>query len=79
MDSSSILFKDDQFEDVSKVRKAFCWTIFLLDKETHKAKCKVKISEGKYCDRIISARFTTNNCNQHLKNCHGILFERSEQ
>ena len=78
-DSSSILFKDDQFEDVSKVRKAFCWKYFLLDEENLKAKCKVKFSEGRgCCDKVFSVK-GYNGCvqvsgtiNKHLENEHGI-------
>ena len=68
--SSSIFdpfVEEGQFEDVSKIQKAFCWQYFLLDKTNQKAKCKVKISDGNFCDRIISSKA----CNKHLK-IHGI-------
>ena len=68
--SSSIFdpfVEEGQFEDVSKIQKAFCWQFFLLDKTNQKAKCKVKISDGNFCDRIISSKA----CNKHLK-IHGI-------
>ena len=79
VDSSSILFKDGQFEAVSKVRKAFCWKYFLLDEENLKAKCKVKFSEGRgCCDKVFSVK-GYNGCvqvsgtiNKHLENEHGI-------
>ena len=84
MDSSSILFKDGQFEDVSKIRKAFCWKYFLLDEENYKAKCKVKFVEGVYCDRVLSAR-GSNGCAQatpafkkHLKDEHAITPARNK-
>ena len=83
VDSSSILFKDDQFEDVSKVRKAFCWKYFLLDEENYKAKCKVKFSEGGYCDKVFSVK-GHNGCVQvtghiynHLESQHGITHEKN--
>ena len=61
-----------QFEDVSKTRKAFCWKYCLLDKANGKAKCKVKISEGKYCDKVISAKSGTKGVIEHLKRLHGM-------
>ena len=75
VDSSSILFKDDQFEDVSKVRKSFCWKYCLLDKVNDKAKCKVKTSEGKYCDKFISVKGGTKGIIEHLKRRHGMIPE----
>ena len=73
VDSSLVFnpFEDDQFEDVSQVQKAFCWKYFLLDKANQKAKCKVKIREGEYCDRVYSAT-TTRGIKYHLENNHGI-------
>ena len=73
VDSSSI-FKDGQFEDVSEVRKAYCWNYFLFDGTNHKAKCRVKTSEGEYCDRILNPNSgNTTSMNRHLKNRHGII------
>ena len=69
------MINDDQFEDVSKVRKAICWKYFLLDKTNDKAKCKVKISEGEYCDRVFCtqrARGSTSSITNHLRKQHGI-------
>ena len=70
------LFEDGQFEDVSRIKNSFCWKYFLLDKVNHKAKCKVKISESEYCNRVYSAQegATTGGMKNHLKNAHGILF-----
>ena len=75
VDSSPIFdpYEDYQFEDVSKVQKAFCWKYFLLDKTNHYAKCKVKINEGEYCDKVFTSKGGTTNFNRHLKNRHGIL------
>ena len=70
-DSISI-FNDDQFEDVSNSRKAFCWKYFLCDKANGKAKCKVEISKGEYCDTIFIAKYGTSMLNRHLKHSHGI-------
>ena len=72
VDSSSIYdpFEDDQFEDVSQVKKAFCWKYFLLDKTNRKVKCKVEISDGNFCDRIIT--YKASNIQRHLKDLHGI-------
>ena len=69
VDSSSIFdpLEEGQFEDVSQVKKAYCWKYFLLDKTNQKAKCKVQISDGIFCDRIINFKA----CNKHLK-IHGI-------
>ena len=70
---SSLIFQDGLFEDVSKDKKAICWKYFLLDKANHKAKCRAKISEGEYCDRVLTAKGgTTSPLNSHLKNQHGI-------
>ena len=67
------MINDDQFEDVSKVRKAICWKYFLLDKTNDKAKCRVKIGEGEYCDRVFYAKGgTTSKLNNHLGKQHGI-------
>ena len=78
VDSSLIFnpFEDDQFEDVSKVQKSYIWKYFLLDKANHKAKCKVKIGEGQYCDRVYSSQegATTGAMKNHLKNHHGIFY-----
>ncbi len=72
LDSSSI-FIDGQFEEVSKAKIALCWNYFLLDKTNDKAKCKVKISEGEYCDRVYSAKGgSTTALNTHLRKQHGI-------
>ena len=73
---SNPLFEDGQFEDVSQIKNSFCWKYFLLDKVNHKAKCKVKISESEYCNRVYSAQegATTGGMKNHLKNAHGILF-----
>ena len=73
---SNPLFEDGLFEDVSRIKNSFCWKYFLLDKVNHKAKCKVKISESEYCNRVYSAQegATTGGMKNHLKNAHGILF-----
>jgi len=72
VDSSSI-FKDGQFEDVSEVRKAYCWNYFLFNGTNHKAKCRVKTNEGEYCDRILSVPCgNTTSLRGHLKNRHEI-------
>jgi len=74
VDSSLILFKDGHFEDVSEVRKANGWKYVLLDKVNHRAKCSVEISEGEYCDRILSVTGgNTTIINNHLKRLHGII------
>ena len=69
---SSLKFEDNQFEDVSKFRKAFCWKYFLFNKANNRAKCNVKISEVEYCDRTYDAINGTSNFNSHLKKHHGI-------
>ena len=66
------IFNDVQFEDVSNSRKAFCWKYFLCDKANGKAKCKVEISKGEYCDTIFIAKYGTSMLNRHLKHSHGI-------
>ena len=53
---SSLIFQDGLFEDVSKDKRAICWKYFLLDKANHRAKCRVEIIEGEYCDRVYSAQ-----------------------
>ena len=71
---SSLIFKDGQFEDVSEIRKANGWKYVLLDKVNCKAKCSVKISDGEYCDRILSVTGgNTTIINNHLKRLHGII------
>ena len=64
-----------QFEDVSKVRKSFCWKYCLLDKVNDKAKCQIKISsEGEHCNRVYSApEGATTSLKYHLKRVHGIF------
>ena len=59
-----------QFEDLSQIKKAFCWKYCLLDKTNRKVKCKVQISEGNFCDRIMS--YKASNIYRHLKHHHGI-------
>ena len=71
VDSSSIfdpLGDEQQFEDVSQFKKAFCWKYFLLDETNQKAKCKIKMRDGNICNRIISSKA----CNKHLKQYHGM-------
>ena len=74
LDSNSIYdpFVEDvgQFEDLSQIKKAFCWKYCLLDKANRKVKCKVQISEGNFCDRIMS--YKASNIYRHLKHHHGI-------
>jgi len=40
------------------------------DKANRKVKCKVQISEGNFCDRIMS--YKASNIYRHLKHHHGI-------
>ena len=71
---SNPLFEDGQFEDVSGIINSFCWKYFLLDKVNEKAKCKIKISEGEYCNRVYCApEGATTSLKYHLKRGHGIF------
>ena len=72
---SSLIFKDGHFEDVSEVRKAYCWKYFLYAnvKPNQKAKCRVEMSKGEYCNKVLSVSGgTTSTLNNHLKHVHGI-------
>ena len=73
---SSFKFEDGPFEDVSKVKRAFCWKYFLFDHVNHKAKCKVEISAGEYCDRVYSALggAISGAMKHHLKNHPSLIF-----